>query len=1467
MHNLLISCEGQELKNTSSHVEDFQDYTEEQFESITSPDNKFKLDDDKITMQNEQIGNEASSNKIERTSSSDSKSSVGSAKSPDNFSVSSIDKKIESETFSDVVFRKSISERGSSSTLRNKKSAIEIESCSSSGESHYHSFELDGRSRPCSSDVEGIMPTGSSEYESALNSQELSARSQLTSGEYHTAISSLSSKDSMRSFESESSGNLASIEISEASETLVPTNSDLEGDVDMIVDQRILDECELLWPVNSDCLEMNSEQDQGSNEYSNNSSKDSEFDSDQLVEIPSKMKRSYEMTFQPEPKIFTEDSPHTESNDVEERFGTSLDDGSILSVSLSSTSSVQLRTVIELSRNECSGLEESFTSGISDQIPSEDLDSSVQGVDTNSQIHTIYSNAQSSEVSEPISIDKMNYNENSQLESQKYSHDELKKKGHRRHESTTFIPSLIHGVSKSSKSQSVSEEKEYIAEIEQRKGDNELLAHSSDEIKELQIKKDLAERRDSHGKSSTTSSEKSSFEEAEAEAAFSMLAHVSPVHKIKQICPIIEDIDAEKSELEAKERLERERASRVIQNKDSSPGSIPDIKVTEHMAPLDESTFRYPELEMERKELEEETQKKVEPETSVSNSSRSSEDTDQGKDYVLEDGKVISKQSVSHDKSVHSESLSETKTVIEKSATEDERTADSPNSDSFELIERPDIIDDFVVIEEVGKEASETDTEGKSVNIQTKPKRVKKHDEDMDAYLAKSDPTPLTKMTELKYFPDNSNEDLEFEFEDSPPQMNFGTEKSKDYGLEYDKELEANRKWIEQQFHGDKAAMLAAGYGYEMEFERGPLEDIKEEDINDIDLASSRIGSLGSQKESGGSLTSVKDSYSSTPDYDVLAGRKYFTKSGEHDDISMSSLQEFESLERAMSLETKKFYHGSGSQDSSSNGSFKTRYYANKTQGDDISGSSLKEFEGLEKACIAVHKTEIKVKEEEELLSQIDETQEINLISESENPECKASVVIEKKVIEVEDGDYEKRMLEINEIIRQAQSNVERFTDLKETDKTESLGRGDSIEEVSKVPDLDLDAPLMRSKLKGEEDDPMVASTDSLDMNQQRPIQYDSTDSLDQKNNECDIMTTSTDSIELNNQLTRSHITTDSVEKKAETSQMVCSDSLEIAAATISRLQDDSLEEDEPKLSCDYSSSDTGKDFSSSVKDDIGEHDENLHDLMLVSTDSLEPTSSAATHATYQYESDSVFSGSFTSGGSNTMVSSTDTIDPTITEESRDIATVASKIWFDKEIETTDKKVLFEHIGEPSRPYVSEVIEPSDDPSFSHTIHRVVEFPPEVKKVIFRGKDAEENLQRFINDFNEGKDVQETETVDASGNIHVKRVVQKRYIIKPDESDSFVATSYQGSSSESNYDDKNLSGMALPQLTSLTKSLTGDAATQPSGTTDLSMIRDIKHDSSKETEEAQSKSQTYDQHQLSEEMKELLEEMEKTNKM
>uniref|UniRef100_A0A182SUT4 Uncharacterized protein n=1 Tax=Anopheles maculatus TaxID=74869 RepID=A0A182SUT4_9DIPT len=276
---------------------------------------------------------------------------------------------------------------------------------------------------------------------------------------------------------------------------------------------------------------------------------------------------------------------------------------------------------------------------------------------------------------------------------------------------------------------------------------------------------------------------------------------------------------------------------------------------------------------------------------------------------------------------------------------------DSAGSDSFEMLEQPDISDEFVIVEEVAREAHEFDAEGKSMAI--KPTKIeKKHDEDVEKILVKSAPAHTNAGS---MYAANMRDDMMYEFEESPPtggaEGGNGADVETMDLLNNGYPLEESKRWVEMQ--------LAETQNFRYPYE-DRLEDIKEEDT-DFEVGSSRIGS-------------IKDSFSSTPDYDMLAKRM---ASREHDDISMSSLQEFENLEHVISLENRKMQQGS--QDSLSNGSFTRRFMQRGVHGDDISLSSLKEFEGLENACMEAHLIEIKAKEEAALLlSRSDESNKSN---------------------------------------------------------------------------------------------------------------------------------------------------------------------------------------------------------------------------------------------------------------------------------------------------------------------------------------------------------------------------------------------------------------------------------------------------------------------------------------------------------
>lgn len=633
----------------------------------------------------------------------------------------------------------------------------------------------------------------------------------------------------------------------------------------------------------------------------------------------------------------------------------------------------------------------------------------------------------------------------------------------------------------------------------------------------------------------------------------------------------------------------------------------------------------------------------------------------------------------------------------------------SPESESFELVEKPDLLDDFVVIEEVAKEACEEDEEGKGIRIIMKRKSKSYDEEEI--------PPPKTNstLTQVKYYgsggtpEDGYNfEGVTFEqekqspdeelYENSPPNDNL-----------YEHEVEEGKKWIERQFQTDSEVASE----YEYTFERVPLEDIKEEDTDD--MQSSKVGSVSSQiSQSVGSLGSMKQSLSSTPDYDILAGKRYFSKPTEPDTISQASLQEFERLEQLIALESMKGKL-SGSQDSiasSSNGSDKKR------SGDDISVSSLKVFEGLEYACVEAEKIEERAKAEERSLSQIEEGHE-SQASESESCET-----LEKSQYESDEdeNDYDRKMFEIDEIIRQAQSNVEQFVNVDHLEKTESLGRGDSFEETSRIPDFELDRPLTDincSKKYIENVDvsrSLTTSTDSLEL--KHAVHFE------------DTLFTSTDSLE------------------AKVRHDVASDSLDS-----DRQEDECRANTISDRSC---ISEKGGDF---LADDM-EQPCRFSPNQISSPDSGEATSSATTHATYQNEADSVMSSSFTSGGSNTMISSTENLENIISGYSN---------WLDG-----------------SQSYVTEVVETVSEDKNYRTTHHTVEIAGDGMKTIgYQGPDARTLMQRDIADFKPGEYCSETEEIDADGTVRISRIVEMRTIVSSEQVESLQKFTFGGRSSSS----------------------------------------------------------------------------------
>ncbi|XP_076672359.1 uncharacterized protein LOC143371278 [Andrena cerasifolii] len=456
----------------------------------------------------------------------------------------------------------------------------------------------------------------------------------------------------------------------------------------------------------------------------------------------------------------------------------------------------------------------------------------------------------------------------------------------------------------------------------------------------------------------------------------------------------------------------------------------------------------------------------------------------------------------------------------------------SPDSDSFEMVDKPDIIDDFVVVEEVGREAEEYDSEGKSICISAIPQASsKQYDRDLENMITEPKEDSQVSGSQTS----KNNELFDFESEESPPQASNDDQYSQSYSDE--EQYEGGKKWIEMQFHADPRA-------YDIEYDRGPLEDIKEEEITDFEAGSSRFGSLGSHKESIGSVGSMRGSLGSTPDYDILAGKKYFVRPADHDNISLSSLQEFENLESAVAAENSKKLQ-CGSHDSVNNGSLPRKYVASRSgHGDDVSLSSLKDFEGLEKACREAHLIELRAREEEDLLEHespenkyklegLPRTRVDTSTAGSFNPSTSGS------------DDYEKRIKEIDEIIRIAQSNVEKFD--RQDDTTEDISQIE-ITDAEKIGAQALPG-LKQEEVKDvpvqKEGNIMETSTDSLELE----------DNMDKKHHP---LCRSSDSLEMKTTLDYPSLSSDSLNNVRDGKET----QLDMAehASNVRRISSDSLD-------------------------------------------------------------------------------------------------------------------------------------------------------------------------------------------------------------------------------------------------------------------------------------------------------------------
>lgn len=1189
-----------------------------------------------------------------------------------------------------------------------KKNVQEIDTGSSSGESHY--FTAEGASdshtgsRPCSSDVEALLSgttgtTGTSEYETALSSQETSHKSQYssTSAEYQTAASSISSRDSMKSIDSESSGHLGSIELSEASETLVPSSLELERDME-VLDQEILEEelrrsqhshniipqltIQSETPKTEDspsCFEIDSD------EMDDSEIKDEVADT---THIASKMKRSIEMTFHP---------------DLQQLSDAASNETSIDAITIPPSDDFEM---VEKSITECSmpNVDQSVIMEASDKISvSSSVDSKIQ--------------SSKPEVKSSVSIASQDQREitNKSIDRESVQSVTI---------TATSVPSIEGKATASMCTQVTSEIKN---EDKSVKTDSVFLIKGPTEDEEVAEIKIVTDSRPvvapdvlkySLGASAGPSegpARKQEYDETEADQEYSRIhEHTKREESIETELQYsideCDDVDDSKDSLldiiEPHERPKTpepgneppistfkvsvssledpddmtevdQRFSEVFsmtyEDRDEDNGvdtSVPNITITEHMAPMEQ---QYPDLEKDEDFPECRGSSLTSSLSSVTSPKSTTTDSDQGREYCLD--------------------------------------SNMKEIGSFEMIEFEDIIDisefeqTMVLHEERVREITQIKEEDEEIFIenghQSSPLVSIPH---------------TIKAVKLDTTSDNN----------SKSQSGEPDEQSNE---QYESSIEEQRRWLEMQFENGTEA-TPQDYSPPKFMDHvysGPLEDIEEEreDMERRDLTHVVKGS----------------SLSSTPEYDVLAGRKFFTRSGDHDDASMCSLQEFERLEREMALENAARRSSSGSQESL-NGK---RPVSKGSQGDDVSIASLNslnEFENLETQCVSADIIEKKALEEVAMLSEIEEGHE-SQVSEAESCET---------ISDDDDENYANRMFQIDEIIRQAQNNVEKFEGASTTSY-----QGVRLKDIVSVDGSTVSSD--KSPSVGMPDDPdsleepakSTLPTTSAAGN----VKCTSQDSLD-KLKTLDRMTTSADSLEFNSVKDPMKTSVDSLEfRKKRDTMTVSTDSIDLSRHDVMATSIDSLGRDD--------SSGREGDISS-VSDMISRP--NGAGMMEWSTDSLEPSSSLATHATY-HDNDSVMSSSFASGCSNTLIGSM--------EECGDF--MAASIYIPEgELPSEEVQEQYSRLMKSGEAITSEVVAPSTEAGFSHTVSRSVALPPQIRQVKFTGSDAQQKMEEYMQEFNEGDHVTEEENVDDMGNVHVQKVIQRRIIVAPEETKEFGFT-------------------------------------------------------------------------------------------
>ncbi|CAL1296828.1 unnamed protein product [Larinioides sclopetarius] len=469
------------------------------------------------------------------------------------------------------------------------------------------------------------------------------------------------------------------------------------------------------------------------------------------------------------------------------------------------------------------------------------------------------------------------------------------------------------------------------------------------------------------------------------------------------------------------------------------------------------------------------------------------------------------------------------------------------------------------------------------------------------------------------------------------------------YGMQFEKDVAEEAMDIDSDPYSEEKEPM---YGYGMRYEREEEEDApcygdlythEEEDEDAL--------------ENGDKVKPPVVKPKKEPDYDMLAGRKYFSKNVEVDEMSVSSLQEFEHLEAEIVSGRKSSV---GSLDSLNDKA------PNSKSGDhdDVSMSSLTEFERLERECLEVEKIDPAMQESITQLSEIEEGHESQASETSQEHKSDGCRDEELSIIDEYDhhlGDIDNIILNVESkdelpfqyVLKQvpkpsdvAKSEVDKSSEVYKTTEhattaitfasetcmqqsrdhlTKSNGKNDDIDQDSLRDEVSLKPDSLA-------EDPRHEYLDSL-----HEGKCDEDDSL-----QGDIPDVMRDSL-----LEERHLEDDSLH---EMDILPDESSLSMESSFAAAISHDSSRADDQAKGRRQEglplSATPDRCLVSSSKVEIVVSELPKCDIMLSSTDSLEQSSSAA--AAFHFESESAMSTSLTgalASEDNTMISSTDTLE------------------------------------------------------------------------------------------------------------------------------------------------------------------------------------------------------------------------------